>query len=88
VPGNAPGEINRIYVAGEWHGKGVAQALMDACLGELRARGSDVAWLGVWEHNPKALAFYRKLGFVERGEHVFALGDDPQRDIVMSRPIP
>jgi len=87
VTGNAPGEINRIYVAGEWHGKGVAQALMDACLGELRARGSDVAWLGVWEHNPKALAFYRKLGFTERGEHVFALGNDPQRDVVMARSI-
>lgn len=85
VPGNAPGEIQRIYVASPWQGKGVAQALMTACLETLRARGSDVAWLGVWERNPRAIAFYRKLGFVECGEHVFLLGHDPQRDIVMAR---
>ncbi len=44
-------------------------------------------WLGVWEHNPRAIAFYRKLGFVENGDHVFPLGDDPQRDIVMVRAV-
>jgi ribosomal protein S18 acetylase RimI-like enzyme len=48
---------------------------------------ADVAWLGVWERNPKAIAFYRKFGFQEVGEHVFPLGSDAQRDIVMSRPI-
>lgn len=85
VAGRAPGEIQRLYVAVERHGRGVAQALMQACLETLRARGSDVAWLGVWEHNPRAIAFYRKVGFVEVGEHVFVLGNDPQRDIVMAR---
>jgi ribosomal protein S18 acetylase RimI-like enzyme len=87
VPGNTPGEILRLYVAGNLHGKGIAQALMSACLDELQARGSDVAWLGVWERNPRAIAFYRKLGFAECGEHVFALGHDPQRDIVMARAV-
>jgi ribosomal protein S18 acetylase RimI-like enzyme len=84
VPGNAPGEIQRIYVASPWQGKGIAQALMNACLEEFHARGTDVAWLGVWERNPRAIAFYRKLGFIECGAHVFPLGRDPQRDIVMA----
>jgi ribosomal protein S18 acetylase RimI-like enzyme len=58
---------------------------MAACLEELKARGSDVAWLGVWERNPRAIAFYRKMGFAECGEHVFTLGHEPQRDVVMAR---
>jgi ribosomal protein S18 acetylase RimI-like enzyme len=85
VGGASPGEIQRIYVASQWHGKGIAQSLMNACLEALRARGSDVVWLGVWERNPRAIAFYGKIGFVECGSHIFPVGDDPQRDIVMAR---
>lgn len=87
VAADSPGEIQRFYVAADRHGRGVAQSLMKACLDALSARGCDVAWLGVWERNPRAIAFYRKHGFVEVGEHVFALGRDPQRDIVMARPL-
>lgn len=82
-----PGEIQRLYVVDAWHGKGVAQQLMDACMEELARHGTDVAWLGVWERNPRAIAFYRKSGFATVGDHVFPLGDDPQRDLVMVRPI-
>lgn len=87
VAGEARAEIQRLYVASQWHGKGVAQSLMDACLHELRVRGVDVVWLGVWEHNPRAISFYEKFAFVTVGEHVFALGTDPQRDIVMCRQV-
>lgn len=85
VAAQSPGEIQRLYVASGWHGRGVAQDLMLACFDAMQARGSSAAWLGVWERNPRAIAFYRKSGFVEVGEHVFALGGDPQRDIVMMR---
>lgn len=88
VPGNSPGEIQRLYVDRNWHGSGVAQALTAECMKVLRERGSDVVWLGVWERNPRAIAFYRKLGFTERGDHIFALGPDPQRDIVMALSLP
>jgi ribosomal protein S18 acetylase RimI-like enzyme len=87
VQGASPGEIKRLYIASHWHGKGVAQALMSASLDELKARGSDVAWLGVWKHNARAIAFYQKFGFIECGEHVFYLGHDPQTDIVMTRSV-
>jgi len=78
-----PGEILRLYVHRDWHGRGLAQRLMDASLAALRERGADIAWLGVWEHNARAIAFYRKFGFTEVGDHVFPVGDDPQRDLVM-----
>ena len=42
-------------------------------------------FLGVWEHNPRAQAFYRKWGFERVGEHVFQMGDDPQIDWWMVR---
>lgn len=87
VDAACPGEIVRLYVLADWHGRGVAQALMQASLDALRDIGVDVVWLGVWEHNPRAIAFYSKSGFVEVGEHIFNLGGDPQRDRVMERPI-
>jgi ribosomal protein S18 acetylase RimI-like enzyme len=74
-------------VARDCHGKGVAHDLMNACMDEMRFHRSDVVWLGVWERNPRAIAFYKKFGFLEVGVHVFPLGSDPQRDIVMSRPV-
>jgi diamine N-acetyltransferase len=86
VVATACGEIQRLYVISEFHGKGVARDLMSACMDVMTHRPSEVVWLGVWEHNPRAIAFYRKFGFREVGEHVFALGSDRQRDIVMARP--
>jgi len=82
-----PAELLRIYVDAGWHGRGVAQALMSASVDVARDAGCDSIWLGVWEHNPRAIAFYRKLGFEPVGEHVFKLGNDPQRDVVMARPL-
>jgi ribosomal protein S18 acetylase RimI-like enzyme len=87
VVAQSPGEIQRLYVVSDFQGKGVAQDLMDVCIGEMANHRSDVVWLGVWERNPKAIAFYRKSGFSEVGDHVFPVGKDPQRDIVMTRPI-
>lgn len=87
VLAQSPGEIQRLYVVEDWHGKGVAQDLMKACLEELQGQGADVVWLGVWERNPRAISFYQKFGFVEVGEHVFPLGSDPQRDLVMARSV-
>lgn len=87
VSGKTPGEIQRFYLAHAWHGQGIAQKMMSACLAEMGQHGSDVVWLGVWEHNPRAIAFYEKFGFTAVGDHIFPLGHDPQRDIIMVRSI-
>jgi ribosomal protein S18 acetylase RimI-like enzyme len=83
-----PAEIYRLYVVAAWHGRGIAQTLMDASLEEMKRHESDIAWLGVWERNPRAISFYNKCGFVEVGAHDFLLGADLQRDIVMVRSVP
>lgn len=85
IAGRRPMEIARIYARQPWLGTGVGATLMDACLREGARAGSDVVWLGVWERNTRAIAFYRKWGFVDVGSHVFRLGDDPQRDLLMAR---
>lgn len=85
VVAHAPGEIQRLYVAKAFHGLGAAHPLMKESLAEMSSRARDVVWLGVWERNKRATAFYRKFGFVEVGDHVFMLGTDRQRDIVMAR---
>lgn len=82
-----PAELNRLYLLGAWHGRGVAQQLMAAVLSAAAQANRDHVWLGVWERNPKAIAFYRKCGFEVIGEHRFVLGRDPQRDLVMARRI-
>ena len=87
VVADAPGEIRRLYVDRDCHGTGVAHDLMRACLDAMNEYRSDVVWLGVWEQNPRAIAFYKKFGFVEVGAHLFSVGTDAQRDIVMARPV-
>jgi diamine N-acetyltransferase len=87
VEGAVPLELKRLYVARAWQGRGVAQALMDAALDAARSRGADAVWLGVWERNPRAVAFYRKYGFARVGEHSFVLGSDTQTDWVLSMPL-
>jgi diamine N-acetyltransferase len=84
VAAKRPAELNRLYVVAEWQGKGVAQALLKDALASAKAAGADCLWLGVWEHNPKAIAFYRKSGFEPVGAHSFMLGEERQRDLVMS----
>jgi ribosomal protein S18 acetylase RimI-like enzyme len=76
-------ELVRFYVCKEWHGRGVSHELMQACLDEASEQGYLTLWLGVWEHNARARAFYRKCRFEEFGEHAFMLGNDLQNDILM-----
>lgn len=87
IQGPAPLELKRFYVARSWHGRGVAQALMEAVLATARSLHARTLWLGVWERNPRAIAFYGKSGFRRIGEHEFMLGRDRQTDWLMARDI-
>jgi GNAT superfamily N-acetyltransferase len=78
-----PVEIARLYAGRRWHGRGLGAALMEACKRTAFEWGADALWLGVWEHNPRAISFYEKQGFRAVGEQSFMLGSDRQRDLVM-----
>ena len=85
ISGARPMEIRRFYVDAPWQGKGLSQALMATAVDFAAGRDADPLWLGVWEENPRGIAFYRKCGFAVVGSHVFVVGSDPQRDLLMAR---
>ena len=85
VTGPAPIEIQRFYLATDWHGRGPAHTLMAQAFAVARAAGAESIWLGVWERNPRAIAFYRKFGYADVGEQAFVLGTDRQTDRILSR---
>ena len=87
VVDDRPVELQRLYVAASEHGTGLAAALMQQVRLAAQEFSGTHLWLGVWERNPRAIAFYRKAGFVEVGSHTFVLGSDPQRDLVLVAPL-
>jgi ribosomal protein S18 acetylase RimI-like enzyme len=85
VESNHSIELWRFYVAARWQGQGIAQKLMTRAEEMAQDRGADALWLGVWEHNARAQAFYGKCGFVKVGTLPFTLGRELQTDLVMVR---
>ena len=78
-------EIQRIYLRQSQTSQGMGRLLIDHCLKRATQEGYKAAWLGVWERNERAIAFYHKIGFVPFGWHYFQFGPDRQRDIWMSK---
>lgn len=79
-----PAELEQLYVEGGRHGGGLGTALLTACLNQAREHGCDLVWLGVWEHNPRAIGFYERTGFARVGSHSFRLGAQRQTDLLMA----
>lgn len=88
VPGRRPAEVARFYVDAEWHGRGVAHALMAACETEALRRGADALWLAVWQEAARPIAFYRRAGFGVVGTAKFRFGERLDDDYVMARHLP
>jgi len=78
-------EIERIYVLKEKLGKNIGQLLLEHAFQIAREKGNENVWLGVWEENKRAIRFYLKNGFEEFDKHIFMLGEDAQKDILMRK---
>ena len=85
VTGPAPVRLAKLYVVAAALGTGVGAALMRSSLDWACDSGYKTVWLGVWEHNHRALAFYERWGFVPVGTESFLLGQDLQTDLVLQR---
>lgn len=79
--------LKRIYVDQSWKGRGIASALLTEVIAKAKAFGADRITLTVYEHNARAVAFYRKTGFTVTGKEVFHVGEDKQTDFVMEMTI-
>jgi ribosomal protein S18 acetylase RimI-like enzyme len=84
---DAPIELFRFYVDKNWHGKGIARPMMEACEKIARDLGGRTICLSVWLENPRAIRFYDKLGFRKEGTQPYVLGNDVQTDWVMVKDI-
>lgn len=76
-------EIERIYIKSKFQKRGLGKYLFNKAMDIAREKNKKKIWLGVWEKNERAIAFYEKLGFVQIGSHSFFMGDEEQTDYIM-----
>jgi len=83
ITGPRPVELERIYASTDLIGAGVGKTLLHTAIKIAQAEGFQTLWLGVWEHNERAIEFYHRQGFVDCGTHDFMLGKERQTDLLM-----
>ncbi len=76
-------EIERIYVDNRYQKQGIGKHLYNKAIERAKYYHLKKVWLGVWEHNQNALAFYNRMGFKHIDSHVFQMGDEAQTDFIM-----
>lgn len=80
-------EVERIYIKSEFQKQGLGKHLFKKALEIAQVSNKKKIWLGVWEKNENAIAFYKKTGFVETGSHSFFMGEEEQIDLIMTKTI-
>ncbi|WP_191557185.1 GNAT family N-acetyltransferase [Metabacillus idriensis] len=78
-------EIERIYIKNKFQKHGLGKYLLNKAMEIAMERNKRNIWLGVWEKNENANAFYKKMGFVQTGAHSFYMGDEEQMDFIMTK---
>ena len=78
-------EIERIYIRNKFQKHGLGKYLLNKAMEIAMERNKKKIWLGVWEKNENAIAFYKKMGFVQTGAHSFYMGDEEQMDFIMTK---
>ncbi|MEC0125248.1 GNAT family N-acetyltransferase [Paenibacillus pabuli] len=76
-------EIERIYIKTSFQKHGLGKYLLNQAIEIAMEHHKNTIWLGVWEKNDNAIAFYRRMGFIQTGEHSFYMGDEEQTDFIM-----
>ena len=76
-------EVERIYLLNDFQRQGLGKVLFEKAVALGKEKGYRKLWLGVWEHNSLALAFYKKLGLTVFDKHTFVLGSDSQTDLML-----
>ncbi len=78
-------EIERLYIAAEFQGKGLGAKFLEKAMQRAEELKLEYIWLGVWEKNPDAIRFYNRHGYVQFGTHPVRLGDEMQTDLLMRK---
>lgn len=83
--GNDSLEVERIYIKRDFQKHGLGKYLLNQAIEIARKQDKRKIWLGVWEKNENAIAFYEKMGFIQTGAHAFYMGDEEQTDLIMTK---
>ncbi|KGR77415.1 GNAT family N-acetyltransferase [Ureibacillus manganicus] len=83
--GNEALEVERIYIKGTFQKNGLGKLLINKAIEIAMEQNKRKIWLGVWEKNENAIAFYERMGFVKSGTHSFYMGDEEQTDYIMTK---
>lgn len=78
-------EIERIYVRNKFQKHGLGKLLLNKAIEIAMESDKKKIWLGVWEKNENAIIFYKKMGFIQTGDHSFYMGDEEQIDLIMTK---
>lgn len=78
-------EIERIYIKNKFQKHGLGKYLLNIAEEIAVKCNKKKIWLGVWEKNENAIAFYKSRGFVQTGTHSFYMGDEEQIDFIMTK---
>lgn len=78
-------EIERIYIKNKFQKHGLGKYLLNKAMEIALECNKSKTWLGVWDQNENAIAFYKKMGFVQTGAHSFYMGDEEQIDLIMTK---
>jgi ribosomal protein S18 acetylase RimI-like enzyme len=77
-------ELRRIYLFSRFHGGGAGRGMMNLAIANAREQQAKRLLLGVHPQNHRALAFYRKNGFVQIGTRKFQVGASTFEDPVFA----
>jgi ribosomal protein S18 acetylase RimI-like enzyme len=80
-------ELKRIYLFSRQPGVRPAQAMLNAAIADSLALGRSRLLLGTHANNDRAIAFYRRNGFVEVGTRTFQVGTQLCQDLIFGRPL-
>jgi ribosomal protein S18 acetylase RimI-like enzyme len=80
-------ELSRLYLLGTAQGAGLGSAMMAAALAQAAELEARTVWLGAYDRNTRALAFYARHGFTRVGTHEFEFGGRVHHDPVLTRPV-
>ena len=80
-------ELSRLYLLGTAQGAGLGRAMMAAALAQAAELQARTVWLGAYDRNVRALAFYARHGFTRVGTHEFEFGGRIHHDPVLTRPV-
>ncbi|MBQ4821872.1 GNAT family N-acetyltransferase [Aquimarina sp. MMG016] len=78
-------ELSKLYVLERFYGKGIGYGLMNEAEKEVRENGFSEFNLEVYINNARAIAFYKRQGYVSLGNVDFPMEFNTYENLVMNK---